>query len=194
MSDTRIKDGTGASKFAKVDSTNRLHTRGIVTNLYQQALVDGKAFFISSGVQTLTSANISYLLYVKNNDDRDLLVDLSIVNLGASTGGSGDFIFTITLNPTAGTLVSAGSTGVAANVNLGSATTADLTVLTGIEGSTLTDGIPIPNILNYPGRETVQDTVVLPRGSSLAMGATPPSGSTAMSVQFGLQVLFLEKT
>lgn len=194
MSRTIIKDGTGTGKTAKIDSTNRIFTRGVVTNLYQQALVDGKAFFISSGVQTLTSANISYLLYIKNNDDRDLLVDLSIVNMGVTTGGAGDFTFTITLNPTAGTLVSGGSTGVAANVNLGSATTANLTVLTGVEGSTLTDGIPIPNILSHPGRETVKDTVVIPKGSSLAMGATPPTGNTSMGIQFGLQVLFLEET
>jgi hypothetical protein len=192
MTQTIIKDGKGSGKSAEVDNTNRLHTRGIVTNLYQQALVDGKAFFISSGIQTLTSGTVSHLLYVKNNDDRDLLVDLSIVNMGVTTGGSGDFTFTITLNPTAGTLIASGAAGVAANVNLGSALTADLTITTGSEGSTLTDGVPIPNVLSHPGRETVKDTVVIPKGSSLAMGATPPSGNSSMAVQFGLQVLFLE--
>ena len=193
MTVTTIKDGTGTGNNVKVDSTNRLYTRGIETGLFQQALIDGEGFFTSSGVQTLTSANISYLLYLKNNDNRDLLVSLIILNLGVTTGGAGDVTITSVINPTAGTLISAGATGVPANSNLGSAITADLTILTGSEGLTITDGVKIPSIFPHPVRIEVENSVIVPKGATLAFGATPPAGNTSMKIQIGLQVLFLEE-
>ena len=189
---TILTDGAGTGDTAKIDNTNRLFTRGITSGLFEQALLDGEGFFISSGIQTLTSANISYLLYTLNNDNRNLLVTLTITNLGTTADGVGDVIVTAVINPTAGTLVSAGSTGVAANSNLGSAVTADLTILTGVEGLTITDGIKVPSIFPYPARTEIANVLIVPKGKSVAFGATPPPGNTSMNVQFGLQVLFLE--
>ena len=194
MTKTIIKDGTGTGFNAKIDNTNRMLIRGPTVGSFEEAMIEGKGFFISSGIQTLTSTSASFLLYIKNNDDRDLQLSLSVFNLGVTTGGVGDCIITSVINPTAGTLIDSGSTGVAANARIGSATVADIDILTGVEGSTITDGIQVPSIFVHPARTEIANNVIVPKGVSLAFGVTPPAGNTSMGVQLSIQVFFVEKT
>ena len=88
---TIIKDGTGKGNAAKVDTTKRLNTRAVNNTTAVEALEDGRSFFVSTGIVTLTSDCASQLLYIKNCDARDMFILNLIQVFGASTGGTGDY-------------------------------------------------------------------------------------------------------
>ena len=188
-----IKDGKGTKHAAKVDNTNKLEVRGVNLTEFQDSLLEGKAFALASSVQTLTSTCISGLLYLKNCDDRDLLISKLVIITGTSTCGTGDAISTITINPTGGTLISGAGFAPAVNLNFGSAIIADVTTFGGSEGSTVTGGVPISDVQTSPQVRDLVDVAVLPKGFALAMSITPPAGNTSMKVTINIGFQFVEK-
>ena len=101
---TSVTDGL-TSNTARVTKDGRLEIEGITRTHESQASLDGDAYIVASGTINLTSANESAILYIKNNESRDMIVSRIDVYWGVSTGGSaGEVIATITRNPTAGTI------------------------------------------------------------------------------------------
>ena len=190
MSDL-IKDGTGTGNKAKVDSKNRLRTLAVIETGGTTAALIGDLYNVNTETISLTSANASSLLYIKNTDQIPWVVDRVFYNAGVSTGGSGDFLAEVIANPTDGTLISGGTAITPHNLNFGSTKSLTATTLKGVEGSTITDGeVRVSTIIPTSGSRVLIafDAIILPAGSSLAIKITPQTGNSAMNIQVGLNL------
>ena len=171
---------------AKVTAQGRLAVDAITETEFRSALARGKAWNISSGVQTLTSANASVLLYVNNTGEQDLIVDLQVVLTDASTGGSatGKVLVEILKNPTAGTVISDATAGESMNMNFGSQNDPSALVYSGAEGKTLTGQVNIFRSQTSPSNRLVLPPLIqMPKGSSVGARITPPTGNTSMDCE-----------
>jgi len=188
----QIIDGTGSGKKAKVDNGNRLHTHSVSESIIEFAALNGESYNINTGTITLTTANESAVLYFKNNGENPINIASVGYLLGNSTGGAGDLLATVYLNPTTGTIVS-GATDVDINVNknFGSSKVLAVDAYKGAEGNTITNGgDAYYSLLNGAGKQYVisTGTVVIPKGSSIGVSITPQTGNTNMDIQVFMSV------
>ncbi len=183
----KVEDGKGSGFFAEVDGKHRLKTFSTVLAESQQATRDGNSYTMFTGVINLTSADLSNLFYIKNTGDESFILDIINIKVGKSTNGVGDFQTVATFNPTAGTLISGGSTVVAVNNNFESANILDAVVLSGSEGSTITDGFGATDLLMDEG---VQERPggILPKNTSFSLGIHPPTGNTSVNISISIAV------
>lgn len=175
-----IKDGKGGN-VAKVDSKNRLHTAAVSKSAVIDASTNGETFFMTTGSVNLTNDNEAWLLYVKNDDTVQWVVESIEASYGASTGGSGDSFNQFNVGATEGTLISEGIDLPAINLNIGSPKSLPSTVKLGGQGKTITNGINTPKTLIPEGsiiRTFSAGPVVIPPGSVFAVAYTPPVGNT----------------
>ncbi len=180
-----IKDGTGTGNLAKVDANNRLHVQSVVVGDASEANLQGDAYNINTGEITLTDANETPVLYLKNNETKDLIVSAIAIGLGPSTGGSGGIPkISVERNPTAGTIVdNASAVSINSNRNYGSSKTLTSDAYKGATGNTMTNGTD--HLLFYQsagGRLYATIDEVLPNGKSIGITITPQSGNTSMTV------------
>ena len=186
-----IKDGTGTGNTVKVDAKNRLHTFSTVETGGTEAAIEGDLYNINTETISLTSANASALVYMKNTDTVPWIYNRVFYNAGPSTGGSGDFLAEVVANPSAGTLISSGTALTPHNLNFGSSKELTATTLKGAEGSTVTDGtVRVSTIIPTAGTRVLIafDSIILEPGSSIAVRITPQSGNTAMNIQCGFNL------
>ena len=179
-----ITDGTGKGNSAGVDRTNRLLVRNISETLFQNAAEEGEAYFIGTPIITATTAGESALIYIKNNEDEQLVLGTFFLIAENTVGGSPNmFKINWYRNPTS---ISSGTAIPALNQNFGSSNTLDADIEYGVEGSTVTGG-SLAATLSFPiGQFNQLDAnLVLEKGSSLVITVTPPAGNTNMPVQFG---------
>ena len=186
----QVQDGTGKGYLAKVDSDNRLYTKAIVSTEQEHESANGLAYNINTGIITLTNATKTPVLYLKNNEEFDLIIDTVLYMTGASTGGSGNVLVEIVRNPTAGTIVS-GASDVEMNVNrnFGSTRSLSANAYKGATGNTLTDGVKfIESILSTATQRVAVSVgaVIIPKGSSMAIQITPPTGNTSMATEWAI--------
>jgi len=187
MSNT-IEDGTGSGYRAKVDSNNRLFAQVINEPMADHHGEVGKKFNINTGDVTLTDANKTSMLYVKNNEDKDLVVTALIYNLG-NTDGSGDAKIDVLYNPLSGDIITnANDVEMKANVNAGSSINLAADAYKGATSEGVTSGgaITISTRTNNPeGRIFLSlGAIVFPKGTSMVIEYTPPVGNTSQIVQF----------
>jgi hypothetical protein len=187
----RIEDGYNGTS-AKVDSSNRLHTKSVTQTEEQSQANEGYTYNINTGTINLTSANKSAVLYLKNNSTKDLKITTVGYLFGNSTSGSGDLALEILRNPTGGTIVS-GASDVTVNINknFGSPRTLLADVYKGAEGNTLTGGeVALPSLLAGSARTYIIGTgvLIIPQGQSIGVNITPQSGNTSMNVMVFLAV------
>jgi len=190
MSNMIIKDGS-AGDTAKVDTRNRLSTFSITQTEATDSALLGDLYNINSGIITLTTANISSLLFLKNTDTVDWIISRVFYNVAASTGGSGRWIANVVANPTAGTLISAGTDFTSFNLNFGSPKILSATLKKGVEGSTLTDGeVRVSTLIPAAAVRVIIpfESIVLEPGSALGIQITPPASNTSMEVQVGVNL------
>jgi hypothetical protein len=183
-----ITDGTGKGNSAGVDRTNRLLVRNISETLFQNAAEEGEAFFIGTPIITATTAGESALIYIKNNEDSQLILGSFFLIAEATASGSPNmFRVNWYRNPTS---ISSGTAIPALNQNFGSSNTLDADIEYGAEGSTVTGG-SLAATLSFPiGQFNELDAnLVLEKGSSLVITVTPPAGNTNMPVQFGTRTI-----
>lgn len=181
-----IEDGKGSGSQAHVDQSNRLSTLAQTFSSRAVASVKGDAgYFFTTSAITLTSANESGLLYVKNQSPNRVFVIESVqVSLGLSTGGTAkDVTLKVYPNPTAGTLLTAGTSVSAVNSNFGSSVPAQAQVLVGAEGSTI---VPTATNIQFILRDQLYTTLnvvaCLPIGTAAALSITPGTANTSMKV------------
>lgn len=192
-----------SGRAARVDKRNRLQTSSLGESESNYATSLGLKFNVNTGDITLTSAAKTTVLYFKNNDTRDVVIDALIYNLGNSNG-TGDVVFEVLRNPTTGGIVTAAlpvavGTGVEANLNYGSTNILNANIYKGATGQAVTttglsqiftrNPTPTGRILISPG-----GGVLLPKGTSIAINYTPPVGNTTQIVQFALNVYVKELT
>jgi hypothetical protein len=188
----QIIDGTGTGKKAKVDSQNRLHTHSVTEGLVEHASSNGNSYNINTGTITLTSANESGLLYLKNNSDSDIHIASIGYLMGNSTGGTGDINITVLRNPSLGTVVSDEVlVSINENKNVGSSKELTADIYKGGEGKTITDGTPLYYSLvagSARGYVIATGTIVVPKGGAIGVQLTPQTGNTSMGVQVFMSV------
>jgi hypothetical protein len=185
-----VQDGTGRGYHAKVDANFRLHTQAVTDTAEQAANREGDAYNINTGVITLTNATETPVLYVKNNEVRDLHIRAIAVGVGPTTGGSGGIPkITVIRNPTAGTIITSTPTDVDINTNrnFGSSNTLTVDAYKGATGDTMTDGDDhLILFQTNSGRLFATIDEVLPTGTSIGVKFAPQSGNTSQDVYCAL--------
>lgn len=187
----RIEDGTGFGYAAKVASTNRLEVAASSVEEEREAALKGEAFAIGTGLLSYTGVSNAAVLYIVNSSSRDLIIDRFRVMFGTVTGGTGDWLFTISRNPTAGTIITNASAAGLTNVNHGSSQTpsgsffkSSFATITAVNFDTLTGGTGS----QFPIKSTGENQLVIPAGRILTTGASvglllqPPAGTTAANI------------
>lgn len=197
-----ILDGLGSGREVGVDKRNRMTSATISESESNYHTTLGLKYNINTGDITLTNAVETTVLYLKNNDDRNMVIDALIYNLGNSTGGSGDILINVIRNPTAGDIITnandvAVGTGLEANLNYGSSLTLNADIYKGASGeAVITNGLT--NVLTRNASSTGRifispgGGVILPKGNSIAFNYTPPSGNTSQICQFAMNVYVKE--
>ena len=186
MSSLVMKDGTGTGNTMKVDSNNRAHTYSVTINEENQANEDGDAYNINTDDITLTNATETPVLYVKNNEDKDLHITAFALHAGSTTGGttSEDIKWTVIRNPTAGTIISnANNVAIKSNRNFGSTDTLLADAYKGATGETMTDGDD-HIVFKSTNQSRVYATIdeLIPKGSSIGIKCAPQTSNTSMTV------------
>ena len=185
-----IKDGTGSGCTAKVDTTNRLRTRAVVSCTIHEAAEAGCAQFISSGAVTLTTSCQSAILWYQNDECRDLLITEVFFSVGSSTGGTGSVLFAFRKNATG--LSSCVGDALFTNPNFGSSAVFCSISEQGEEGATVTGGCATAAFfIALDGTTELAATLVIPKGKSISVQVTPPVGNTSVVVAVALRSHFI---
>lgn len=190
--ESTIKDGRGG-ETARVGKNNRLFTDTISKDAVIDSSLNGNTFFMTTGSVNLTSDSESWLLFLKNNDTFQWVVESLEAAFGA-TDGVGDSFVQFNVGATEGTLISEGVDLPAINLNIGSPKQLPSTVKLGGEGKTLTNGVNTPKTLIPEGskvRTFTAGPVIIPPGVSFSIAYTPPSGNTNQNVSAQI-VIFRE--
>jgi len=190
-----LQDGTGGGNFQEVDKNNNAHTYSITVSESVSATINGDGYILSTGIKTITNDTDNYLHYIKNDSAMDLVISETIFTLGSSTGGASDEVtFLGRLNPTAGTIISAGLSYSPFNTNLGSSNTFDGTsqLATSLE-LTATGGTQADGLITTAGRIIFNTPIIIPKGSSLAGGIKCDTGNTSQLCSIGYVVYFRDK-
>jgi len=168
----QIEDGLGSGRRAKVDRNNALLTQTIMETGDAEASNNGDAYNINTGDIAYTGTGDSSLIYLKNNEDRDLHIDAIAVGVGLLTATITDSVRVTLINgPTGGDLISdATAVDMNQNRNLGSTRTLEALAYKGKNGGTVTGGNDIGQFyLSSQSRLYAPIKLVLPKGSSAAL-------------------------
>lgn len=179
-----ILQDAGTGTTAKVSTRNRLQTHAVTSTEASIAASEGDGYNINTGLVTLTTANESGVLYIKNNEDKDLQIEFLEVILAPSTGGSATDATRVRVfrNPTAGTLIT-NATPVSDNQNRNFGTNRALSAnaYKGATGSTITGGNVIIEIFARPNsRELLNIDLTLTKGDSISVSYQPNASNTSM--------------
>lgn len=177
----KIEDGTGQSFSAEVDKTKKLNTRAVTQTEQLEASKDGKSYQVGSGVINLTSAGESAVIYLKNNEEKALLLTGVNITSTAMTGSSAN-VFLAKIY-TGSTGLSSSTAQTALNNNFGNSNVLDADIEAGAEAATVTNGTAAGAF--YIPSETFFNTDiawVLPKGSTIAVSVTPGASNTSMNV------------
>lgn len=184
----KIKDATGTGVGAKVNSEQRLETTSVITTDYELGSLQGDAFNINTGFVTYTGDQEHAALYIKNNEDRDLLLQGWFIGV-ESIGGTptGNPLFRAYFNATGGTIVSTADPVTVVNRNAGSNEVFDLDVYRGFSTATVTGQDTEPVLFQFQGTGRTFGSVflIVPKGSSIAVTVDPnTSGSIVLYTGF----------
>ncbi len=178
---TTIQDGTGSKVKLKINSENRAEVQAIILDQEDDAIAKGEGYQIATGSVTFTGSAASAILYVRNEDDTDFILDRAVLVLGSSSGATSteDWTFQVLRNPlAAGTLVSNAVNAGISNSNHGSANIPLAFCYRGVEGDTIIGGTGAPLPIQQQSNRTVFPLGRrLPKGSSIAFRLTPPASN-----------------
>lgn len=188
---TTIQDGTGEGWSLKIDSDGRLYNRAITDTSIDTAAQEGRAFNVNTLFLPISSSGENALLYVKNNEDVDLIVAgwfIGTDNAAGTPTRSG--LAAVYVNPTGGTLIASASVVTPVNRRIGSAETLDALIYKGGDGYTITGQLADPVLYQTQGssaRAFGDVFITLPKGSSLAVTYVP-NGAQPLEIYTGFQV------
>ena len=178
-----IKDGTGTGKLLRVDDNNRAHVSSISIDENLQANKDGNAYNVNTKDITLTNDTETPVLYIKNNENKDIHIRTVVIGIKVATGATlTQANVTFIRNPLAGTVVSDASViTINSNRNYGSSSTLDADIYEGTTGKTLTGGDEhIYIYASTNSRTGVSIDEIIPKGSTFGVTITPPASNTSM--------------
>ncbi len=193
----RIEGGNNPHNSAHVNDDGRVEARAVSLSEQSFDSIQGDAYNVNTGNITLTNASETPIFYIKNDtEDRDLIVNRVFYSFGSSTGGSGDAFGKIYKNVTAGTILTA-TEFTPGNFNLGSSKTLGVDARKGATGTTFTATASGIEFLFPAVSQRVLiafESIVIPRGASMLVTYTPPSGNTSMVLQAGANVYLAGQT
>ena len=173
----KLDDGTGSGNQAKIDGNKRVHTQSVTESEALHATEVGDGYNINTGLISITGD--STLIYVKNNEDQELVVEA--IALGSFEGitHSDDPYITLVRNPTGGDLISdATAVSMNQNRNFGSSKTLTVDAYKGKVSGTLTGGNDIAIFQVVPGgRSFYTIDFIIPKGSSIGIKLTANASS-----------------
>jgi hypothetical protein len=182
---TIIQDGTGTGDRLRVTPFNRMLVQSVVITEEDDAISRGDGYQIASGPVTFTGANQTAVLYTKNDDDRDFVLDRAVLILGSAVGATAtaDWTVQVLRNPTGGTIIDNAVAAGISNSNHGSANIPTGINYKGVESDTFTDGTGAPQ----PIKQSIDRIILplgrrLPKGTSIGFRVTPPAGTTSATV------------
>ncbi len=191
----KIQDGTGTGNEVRVDDEHRLSVAAVTATESEHNTDKGNKFNINTGDITLTSANLTTVLYIQNNSDDPLFITSIFYLLGASASGSGDAKVTINRNPTGGAIITnANDVLIKSNQNFGSSKTFTGLAYKGATGETVSSGgepTLTTRLATHTGRYSIPvGAMILTKGSALSIDYTPASSNTSQIVQFAVACFF----
>jgi hypothetical protein len=168
-----IENGVGNGDKLKINGRNEALTFSVIESEAQASNDVGDAYNINTGDISVTTSTSSGVLYFKNDEDYDIVIESVAFGLRDVTGGDGKQKLYIIRNPTGGTLVDA-TTNVSmnANRNFGSSKTLKSTTLAykaSAQNQTLTGGTDIVMLYVDIGRLYAPINMEVPRGSSIGL-------------------------
>lgn len=182
----KIDDGSGKGFEAKVNARKRLHVHSIQESINLNSTSNGESYNINTGLVTISGD--ATLMYVKNNEDQDLVIEA--LALGAFEGitYSDDPYITLIKNPTGGDLITdASDVSMKENRNFGSSRALVADAYKGKVGGTVTGGTDVGILQVTPGsRSFFGIDFVLPKGASLAIDLTANASSGSASYYVAL--------
>jgi hypothetical protein len=185
-----ISDGTGTGNTAKV-SANRVFVHSITEQEAVNATEDGGAYNINTGTIGLTSSTASSILYLKNNEVRDLVIEALAVGVGSAGTTTDVSTVTVIRNPTSVSYSTA--VDMNQNRNFGSTKTLTADVFKGAEAATTTGGDNIIQFFTGAGtRLFAPINLSLPTGSSIAIEIDTNTTSGTTDV-YGAIVCYLKE-
>lgn len=195
-----LEDGTGKGYKAKVTSDNRLAVNSVNESVRDFSIVTGDGYNIATSRVTLTSSSESALIYIKNQEDVDLIINSVFVNTVDGAGTlSGQPVLRVYRNPLGGTIVST-ATPVTnkSNQNFGSNKVLTADIYEGFETATFINqtniiDVPLPSRLALTFTE-FETRVVLPKGSSYGISYQPETGTTTLDVITGVTLFKLPES
>jgi len=191
-----IEDGTGNGFKLKINKLNRAKTDSVTFEREDDAIEAGAGYQITSGqVVYTTSGSATGVLYFKNDEDVDCVIDRVVLMIGTGDT-SGDWFHRIVRNPTGGTLIDNAVKAGISNSNHGSANVLNgdgKDIFKGVEGDTITGGtgvsLPVQSTNNrivFPvGRR-------VPKGSSFAVEITSPTINSGSVIAVSVAHVFLD--
>jgi hypothetical protein len=176
-----IKDGAGTGSSLKVDSFNRAHTQSVNISENLNATLEGNSYNINTGLITITGD--ATLIYLKNNEDTDLVIEALALGSFEGITHSDDPYITLVRNPTGGDLILDGTAvSINQNRNFGSSNTLTADAYKGKVGGTLTGGNDIAIFQATPGgRSFYAINFTVPKGSSVGVKLTANASSGSAS-------------
>lgn len=191
MSDIVIASGGTRSYKALVDAEGRLTTKTFTQTFNERATSIGDAYNLNTGDLTLTSGNASGVFWLKNNEQKKIIVTSYIYLFGNTDGAATeDGLVQVLENPTGGTLLTS-TAGTLKNRNVGLQTKIiDVDWRIGAEGKTVTGGSVIieTRFASPVGRQTVPVETAIPQAGSIAIKYTPRSSNTTQICQFATAI------
>jgi hypothetical protein len=171
-----IIDGTGSGNLSRVDKNNNLHTFSIIEDEQKQAAEKGNEYNINTGTIAFStnSTTRTTVLYIKNDEESDLILTSIFVGLGTRSATVSDAanIF-IVRNPLTGTTITnANDVDMKSNTNFSSSNTLSTTTLAykGADGEGTTSGGTDHALLYMTdGRLAANLNIELPKGASMAI-------------------------
>jgi len=177
-----IKDGAGSGSEARVNASNKLDIHGVTQSEALYSIESGDGYNINTGLITAIASDSS-LLYVKNNENKDLVIDTIFVAGFNGITHSDDPYLTIRRNPTGGDLIS-DATAVSSNVNrnFGSSNTLSVTAYKGKNGGTITGGDVLGILaLQQGARDAFPINLIISKGQSISLQLTANVSSGSAS-------------
>lgn len=163
-----IKDGAGTKSRAEVKE-NRLQTQAFSTPIFADISENKEDCYIlaTGGYITISTTDTETgIIYIQNTSQKK---HLHLQNF--RTCGANPQKWRLYKNPTGGTLVTAKTAAIANNVVLSNDNTPEITVYKGADGSTLSGGTLIDQLINHAGHslEELQGSMILKKNNSIAL-------------------------
>ena len=184
----RTIQGTGTNpNDAGVDKAGRLFIVGTIITPGQSAVIREDNFSINSGIINIQDDLEQGVLFILNNENRDLIVSNLLVSLGPSAGGvvTDTTEVRVYKNPTIGTLISGAiNSDVKSNSKFSSNVPIQIDSFkgTGIEAASQIDDGTEHGIVLFSPAKTQPFIVdqILAKGESMAVTYKAPTSNTAM--------------